>query len=262
VRSVLRSAGCGLVFAGAAGAAGAEPVTVFGYNLNAALRAEVAPSYEGGKHLALFPGGNLAITKPWEFDAYAAPDDAASFALLNTRRVSFGLAASIREDRGNRDELQGMRNIGWSLEGGGFVNIWPTDWMRIHGEVLRGLTAQDGILVDTGLDFVTRPGRWMIAGGPRFSWADDRFNGTYFGVTAAEAAASPRIVNPYLAKAGPHFAGLEVNAEYKWRPRWRLTLDANYHHLLGDDANSPLVRQLGSAEQFSAAAGVRFLLGD
>ncbi|MDB5461145.1 MAG: hypothetical protein JWO72_2886 [Caulobacteraceae bacterium] len=262
MKPFLIAAASGLCLASLAGAASAENVTIFGYDLNATIRAEAAPTYEGGKKYSAFPSGNLAISRPWEFDSYGAPDDAASFAIVNTKHISFGAAASIREDRGNSGGLEGMRNIGWSLEGGGFVNIWPTDWMRIHGEVLRGLTAQDGILVDTGLDFVTRPGRWMIAGGPRFSWADDKFNGTYFGVTAAEAAASPRIVNPYLAKAGPHFAGLEVNAEYKWRPRWRLTLDANYHHLLGDDANSPLVRQLGSAEQFSAAAGVRFLLGD
>ncbi|MDB5460309.1 MAG: MltA-interacting MipA family protein, partial [Caulobacteraceae bacterium] len=180
MRSVLRSAGCGLVFAGAAGAAGAEPVTVFGYNLNAALRAEVAASYEGGKHLALFPGGNLAITKPWEFDAYAAPDDAASFSLLNTRRGAVGLAASSSEDRGNSGWLEGMLNIGWSLEGGGFVNIWTNSWLRLHIEGLKGLTAQSGLLVNTGADFVSHPGKWMIAAGPRFSWSDAKFNGTYF----------------------------------------------------------------------------------
>jgi outer membrane protein len=262
VKSILTAAVSGLILLGGAGAAMADPITVFGYDLNASLRAEGAPTYEGGKKYALFPGGSLAITRPWEFDSYGAPDDAASFAIVNTKNISFGAAASVRENRGNDAELQGMRNIGWSLQGGGFVNVWPTSRLRLHVELLKGLTAQTGLVVNTGADFVSHPGKWMIAVGPRFSWADDHFNGTYFGVTPAEAAASPLIANPFLAKAGPHFVGLEANAEYKWLRRWRLTVDASYHHLLGDDANSPLVRQLGSADQLTAGFGVRFALSD
>jgi outer membrane protein len=258
----LTGAGCGLLAVGWAGGALAEPITVFGYDLNASLRAEAAPSYEGGKHMSVFPGGSLAVTRPWEFDAYGAADDAASFGLLNTKNLSFGIAASLRENRGNRDELEGMRNIGWSLQGGGFVNIWPTDWMRIHVEALKGLTAQSGLLVNSGMDFVARPAKWTLSAGPRYSWGDSKFNNTYFGVTPAEALASPRIASPYIARAGSHFAGVAAQAEYRWRPRWRLTADVAYHHLLGDDAGSPLVWQLGSADQFSAAAGVRFMLSD
>ena len=106
--------------AGGPGGSGthAEPVTFFGYILNASVRAEVAPSYEGGKHYSWFPGGSLAVSKPWEFDAFSPPDDAASFGLLNTKHVQFGLALSLRENRGNSDELQGMRNIGWAFQGG------------------------------------------------------------------------------------------------------------------------------------------------
>ncbi len=247
---------------GMAGTASAEPITVFGYDLNATLRAEAAPTYEGGKKYSVFPGGDLAISRPWEFDSYSAPDDAASFAILHTKHFSFGAAASIREDRGNSAELVGMRNIGYSLQGGGFMDIWPTKGVRIHIEALKGLTSQSGLLVNTGADFVAHPGKWMIAAGPRYSWADDHFNGTYFGVTPGEALASPLIANPYTARAGSHFAGVEANAEYKLRPRWRLTADVTYHHLMGDDANSPLVKQLGSVDQLAMGLGVRFALSD
>ncbi|HEX4198545.1 MAG TPA: MipA/OmpV family protein, partial [Caulobacteraceae bacterium] len=73
-------------------------------------------------------------------------------------------------------------------------------------------------------------------------------------------AASPYIVNPFHARAGSHYAGVEAMAEYKWMPRWRLTFNAGYNRMLGDDANSPLTRQLGSANQFNVGAGVRFML--
>jgi outer membrane scaffolding protein for murein synthesis (MipA/OmpV family) len=253
---------CGLVLSGWAGFALAEPITVFGYDLDASLRAQVAPSYEGGKTYAVFPGGSLAIAKPWEFDAYSAPDDAASFAIINTKNIAFGPAASVRVARGNEDELRGFKNIGWSLEGGGFVNFWPTKFMRLHGEVLRGLTAQQGIEVNSGLDFLIRPKTWTLGFGPRFSWADNGFNDTYFGVTRAEALASPYGLHFYNPKQGPRFAGLETTAEYKWFSRLRLTADASYHRMLSQDANSPLVRRLGDANQFAASLGVRWMLTD
>jgi len=204
VKSTLTAAASGLILLSAAGAArAADPVTFFGYNLNASIDAEYSPTYEGGKRYTVFPGGSLAVTKPWEFDAFTSPDDAASIAILNTRRFSFGAAASVRENRGDDEELLGMRNIGWSISGGGFMNVWPTHWMRIHVEGLKGLTAQSGIVVNSGIDFVSHPKYWNLAIGPRYSWGDDHFNGTYFGVTPAEAAASPYIQNPYQARASP-----------------------------------------------------------
>lgn len=246
---------------GAAGTAWAQDGTFFGYNLNASVRAVLAPTYEGGNRYTVFPGGGLAITKPWEFDAFAAPDDAASLAIINTRRFSFGAAASLREARYNNGELQGMRSIGWGLESGAFMNAWPTHWIRFHVEGLRGLTAQSGWEVNSGLDFVHHPKSWNLAVGPRFSWSDAKFNNTYFGIIPGEAAASPYFGRPYHLGAGPRFAGAEASAEYKWLPRWRLTVDASYHRLLAQVADSPLVRQVGSPDQFEISAGIRFMLG-
>jgi outer membrane scaffolding protein for murein synthesis (MipA/OmpV family) len=248
-----------LLFSPAVGVC-AEPVTMFGYILNASINAEVAPSYEGGKHYAAFPGGSVAATKPWEFDAFVAPDDAAAFTLINLQRFEFGAAASVRENRGNDDELQGMRNIGWSLQGGGYMNVWPTRYLRIHVEGLKGVTAQTGLVVNTGMDLVAHPTMWNLSAGPRYSWGDRRFNGTYFGVTDGEAAASPYIAHAFNPGAGSHYAGVEAMAEYKWRPNWRLTLNVGYNRMLAGDAASPLVRQIGTVDQYSVGAGLRFAL--
>jgi outer membrane protein len=252
----------GLVLLGGVEAAKADPVTFFGYNLNASIRAQVAPNYEGSKTYNVFPNGSAALTHPWEFDSFTAPDDAASLAILNTKRFSFGAAISVRENRGNHDVLEGMRNIGYALQTGGFMNVWPTSWLRLHVEALKGVTSESGLVVNTGADMVHQNRQWMISAGPRFSWADGDYNGTYFGVTPGEAAASPLINAPFTAHAGPHYAGVEAIAEYKFRPGWRLTADGSYHRLLGDDANSPLVRQLGKADQLSASVGLRFLFGE
>ena len=169
------------------------------------------------------------------------------------------MAAAIIENRGNSHELEGMRNIGWAGEGGGIVNVWPVPWLRLRVEALKGLFAEDGLLVNTSADAVAHEGPWMFSIGPRFSWADSHYNGTYFGVTPGEALASRRFA-PYQANAGPLFAGLEAATEVKVTSRWRLTLNGTYHRLLDDPAASPLVRKVGTPDQFAIASGVRFLL--
>ncbi len=237
----------------------ADPLTFYGYALNASVQAAAAPSYQGSQKYSVFPSGNVALTRPWQFDDYAAPDDSASLAVYNSSLASFGLAASIIEDRGNSHELQGMRNIGWALESGGFANVWPTPWLRLRVEALKGVVAEDGLLVNTAADMVTHAGPWMFSIGPRFSWADGHYNGAYFGITPGEALASRRY-SPYEANAGPLLAGLEASTEVKVSARWRLTLNGSYHRLLSQDANSPLVRQSGTADQVAIASGVRFLL--
>jgi outer membrane protein len=258
VKSILLvAAGC---LSLCAGTASAQSLTFLGYNLTASLQAAAAPSWQGSKKYSVFPSGNVAVTRPWQFDDFYAPDDAASLALVNTKILSFGVAAAILEDRGNSHELQGMRNIGWAGETGGFVNIWPVPWMRVRVEALKGVFAEDGLRVNVGSDLVTHPGQWTFSAGPRFSWADDHYAGTYFGVTPAEALASPYFQKSYTAKGGPLSAGLEASTEYKWSPHVRLTLSANYDRLLDDAAASPIVRQVGSADQFSVAGGLRFML--
>lgn len=243
-----------------AGPASADPLSLlYGYSLSATFQAAAAPSYQGSHKYSVFPSGNVSVTHPWQFDDYAAPDDAASLALYNSKFASFGLAAAIIEDRGNSHELQGMRNIGWGGETGGFVNVWPMPWLRLRVEALKGVFAEDGLLVNTSADVVAHEGPWMFSVGPRFSWADDHYNGTYFGVTPGEALASRRYA-AYQANGGPLFAGLEAATEVKVTSRWRLTLNGTYHRLLSEDAASPLVRQAGTADQFAVASGVRFLL--
>lgn len=256
-RLLLAATATALTFAGPALA---DPLPLlYGYSLSATFQMSAAPSYQGSQKYSVFPSGNVAVTHPWQFDDFAAPDDAASLALYNGDRVSFGIAAAIIHNRGNSHELEGMRNIGWAGETGGFVNFWPTPWMRLRVETLKGIFGEDGLLVNTSADVVSRQGKWMFTAGPRFRWADDHYNGTYFGVTPGESLASRRYA-PFLAQAGPMLAGAEAGMEYKLFSRWRLTLNGTYHRLLGDAAKSPLVRRAGTPDQFAIASGVRFLL--
>ena len=234
---------------------------IFGYNWDATLSAQIQPTYEGSDEYGVGPGGSIALVRPDAPNPYNAPDDGLSLTLMEGGRAAIGLSGRFRAGRDDDDDLRGMEEIDWAGEVGVFVNLWLTDWLRTRLEVRQGFSGHEGVIADVGADLVAREGRWILSAGPRFSYADDEFTQTYFGVTAREALASPLIAAAYRPDGGPRYAGAIAQADYQWTDRWGLTFDVGYRRLLGDAADSPLVRNLGAQDQFSASAGVRYSLG-
>lgn len=249
------------ILALAAGPALAEPITVFGYALSITVQGATASAYQGSKHYSGFPSVSVMPVRPADYDAFGAPDDSPGIALLDLTNVSAGPIVSFIPDRGDSHALRGMRKIGAAGEAGGYVAWWPKPWMRVRVEALKGVFSEDGLLINTASDLVTHKGPFTLSTGPRFSWSDGRYNGTYFGVTQAEATTAHNFHSAYNPGAGPLEAGLEAAMEYKWRGHWRFDLSANYDRLLGPAGDSPLVRVTGSPNQYSIAGGVRFMLG-
>ena len=52
--------------------------------------------------------------------------------------------------------------------------------------------------------------------------------------------------------------GLEFGAEYAWSDRITLYGDAGYRRLVGDAADSPIVKRAGSENQFTAGLGLTY----
>jgi outer membrane scaffolding protein for murein synthesis (MipA/OmpV family) len=97
--------------------------------------------------------------------------------------------------------------------------------------------------------------------GPRIGYGDARYMETYFGVTPAEALASPYIKEPFKPGAGVRYGGVEAAYAYRATKRIRITLGVGYHHLTGVAADSPVVAVAGSRNQFSAGLGVAYSFG-
>jgi outer membrane scaffolding protein for murein synthesis (MipA/OmpV family) len=79
-------------------------------------------------------------------------------------------------------------------------------------------------------------------------WADKNYTQTYFGVTPTGAAASGLPV--YTAKSGLENIELSSGLFYRASERWSMIGFFNYQRLLDSAADSPIVRQVGSANQF------------
>lgn len=79
---------------------------------------------------------------------------------------------------------------------------------------------------------------------------------TDFGISAQQAANSEFGYSEYRPGGGLKSFGLELTADYKLSDRWFVYAELGYERLLGDVADSPLVKMGGSVNQAEAAIGL------
>ena len=105
-----------------------------------------------------------------------------------------------------------------------------------------------GILVDMGVSYrETLTDELMLNLGPGATWASDDYMETYFGISSAQSARSG--YPAFDADAGFKDVSFGGALTYSPLPFLALTGFANYERLLGDAADSPLVRDGGSPNQ-------------
>lgn len=98
----------------------------------------------------------------------------------------------------------------------------------------------DGMTADANLSY-----RYIVT--PRFSlipsigatWANEKFNQSYFGISPAEAAQAG--IATYAADAGVNKVSIGLTATYRLTERVNLTASARASRLQGDARDSPLV---------------------
>lgn len=73
------------------------------------------------------------------------------------------------------------------------------------------------------------------------TWADEDYMQSYFGITAAQSAASVAGLAAFDADAGFKDVFLGASADVPLSERWTLKLTGRYAYLLGDAADSPVV---------------------
>ncbi len=161
---------------------------------------------------------------------------------------------------GERDEaeLTGLKKVDWAIELGGGVR-YKGDWVEAFAEVRRGFNGHHGVVGEVGVDALARPSdRLLVKFGPRLTFADSEYMSTYFGVTPSEAVASGGKFSAFKAESGIQDVGVQLQLEYEATQDVMLYADAGYRRLLGDAADSPIVKRSGSANQFTAGIGVTY----
>ncbi|WP_170975489.1 MipA/OmpV family protein [Martelella alba] len=227
------------------------------------LGAGMAPEFEGSDDYKAVP---LVLGRvAYETYYLEIQGSSARINLSPLPNIAFGPAVASRGGRDHsvdNDRIARMHEIDRAFEAGGFVRfslrqvLDPTDELAFETEILADTSGvYDGYVVTFGPIYSFSPTDNLRLGMRLFAtYADDNFAQTYFGVNADDAARSG--LAQYSASGGLKDAGLGVNALYRFNDSWGLTATVRYARLLGDAADSPIVKDAGSPSQTFIGAGV------
>lgn len=211
----------------------------------------IAPRFEGSKSSVFTASPLISLGRAGSFTRFSSRNDNMSFALFEAGTLRAGPVGKIvfGRDDGDADELKGLDPVKWGAEVGVFAEVYPTDWLRIRGEVRHGIRSHSGVVGDIYVDaFQDVTPDVRISGGPRLSFGSAKYLDAYYGVSADEAARSG--LGAYTPESG--LTSIGVGGAVTWKTTEKITTSAfsEYRRLLGPAKDSSLVRERGSPNQF------------
>lgn len=169
------------------------------------------------------------------------------------------LGPVVRVDTGRDSDkhtnINGMHDVDASAELGGFIEgSYKKFSLRVA--VYQGVGGgHDGTIVRTRLQYSSR---FLIAfhiqANLFANWASGPYMRSYFSVTPVDAARTK--FNTYKAKAGFRNVGSSIALTFSFAEHWGILIRGRYSRLLGEAADSPIVKSGGSADQFFIGAGI------
>lgn len=220
---------------------------------------QLAPDYPGAASSGIGPFPVVNIWRENEPFPVETPDEAKGIKLVGLRKsVAAGIAFAIAPRRKAADAPAGLDPVGFGLETGLYVEGYVTPHLRLRGEARHGIGGHKAPVGDLALDFVWRGAneRQLVMLGPRARFASAEYNRRFFGIDAAAASRSG--LAEYRPGGGLYAIGAVAGMYQPLGERWGLFGFAGYDRLQGDAARSPIVRQHGDADQFSAGLALTY----
>lgn len=221
------------------------------------LGAQVKPKFVGADKSEVLPLFDLDIAKGTNEFAFEAPDYSFGIAAISSGGFSFGPALNLANKRKESDVGAPVGNVKTTIEAGAFASYEVSKSFYLRAEALKGLGGHKGVVGTVGADYVWRDGdRYVVSIGPRVLLSDSRYQRAYFGVTSEAALASG--LPAYRPSGGIHGIAAATGVSYQFSPRWGLFGYGRAERLVGDAADSPIVRQFGSRTQLSGGLGLNY----
>jgi outer membrane scaffolding protein for murein synthesis (MipA/OmpV family) len=237
----------------------ALPTNPNGWIVTVKGNARLGPSYPGADDFDFVAFPSLSFRRAGTPERYSAPDDGLSFSFVEQSSLTIGVVGRFQGGRYLQDDrrLFGLEKVNWAIEPGLFVEYWPVEFLRARAELRHGVNGHDGFVADFGVDVVQRYGAFTLSVGPRIALGDSSFTRTYFGVTPYEAALNG-LVTAYRPTGGITSAGVTSGLTYDWSDQWSATGFVSYKRLVGDAADSPIVKRFGSKNQVGLGLTVSY----
>lgn len=218
----------------------------------------IAPDFEGGKKYLLSATPIISLGKAGNPVRFSSRNDNISLALVDQGDLRVGVAGKFLWKRDNdEDALRGLDPVKWGGEIGGFFEFYPLDWMRMRAEVRQGVRAHKGVVADIAVDaFHDVTPEVRVSGGPRASFASSKYFDSYYGVSADEHSRSG--ISEYDPGGGVRSVGVGGAITWKVSDPVTTSLFGEYSRLMGPAADSSIVRERGTRDQFTVGVSATY----
>jgi len=191
--------------------------------------------------------GGPAVDIRYKDIFFASSGEGIGFNLFDFRHIRFGAAVSYDLGRSPHEDGEALTGLG-TVKAAPEAKIFATSVLTegfpltIRVDARKQFGATNGYIGDAGA-YLPMPGSsakfaWFL--GPTVTLADRRYMNAYFGVSAAQAAATH--YREYKASAGFKSAGLGVSTVSFVTPRVIISVDGAFERLLGSAALSPITQ--------------------
>lgn len=214
----------------------------------------IAPKWQGSDSYRFRYAPNYSVV--WR-DRLFVKNESAGVNLIKSKTFDAGLIARRGPGRGNPNDLEGLDDVDDGVEVGGVLEFDPgpiSFHLAYYQDVASGHGGSLGVLGASTK--VTLVGSLEIRARAEATLASGDYMDAFFGVDAEGAAKSG--LDRFDAGAGFKDVGLIVGTGYEITEHWTLALNLTYRRLVGDAADSPIVRDRGSPHQFRAGLGLFF----
>ena len=211
----------------------------------------LGPKYDGSSKMLFQAAPLISLGKSGSTVRFSSRNDNPSFAFVDTGAFRAGVAGKLIFDRDEdtSDDLKGLSPVKFGGELGGFAEVYPTDWLRLRAEVRQGIRSHHGVVADVAADgFIDVTDNIRVSAGPRLSAATSDYFEAYYGVNGAEAAASG--LSEYKPSGGLNSVGVGTAITWQATDKLDTSAFAEYKRLKGPAADSSLVKERGSRNQF------------
>jgi outer membrane scaffolding protein for murein synthesis (MipA/OmpV family) len=195
---------------------------------------------------------------------YFGPRDSFGFTVIDLGQFKFGPAINYVGERKAADYAAtvGLGNVALTVQAGAFAEYWPVEWLRLRTEVRQGFGGEGGVTDDTFLDAIVPLGQFRWSAGPRVTFASAPAINPYYGITLTQSinsvGAGLAQLPVYHASGGLYSYGAGTQLQYFISDQWETHGFVEYQRLADSVADSPLVTQRGSANQWTYGLGATY----
>jgi len=218
------------------------------------------PRYMGSNAWAMVPVPYFDMRRPGSPEGFHAPRDGIGIAVLNNGVLAAGPVGSLiwQRKQAYSSSLNGLGNVGYTYQLGGFIDYWAMRWLRARVEGLQAFGGANGMTANLAVDAVVPLSPALtLSGGPRARAVTSGAESPYFSITPAQSITSGLPV--FNAGGGWQAVGAGTQLKYRFNPTWATYGILEYDKLVGATASSPIVTgPSGSPNQWTFGIGLKY----